>query len=91
MLSKDRFQRIRDLFEQALDQPADTRAQFLAAQTQGDTSLASEVASLLKRADDLDDSFLEPLTGHRIARIFEELAGSTPTPPHPPTGNPPES
>lgn len=75
MLSKDRFQRIRDLFEQALEQPIGSRGQFLAERTQGDTSLAHEVATLL-HLDGLNDSFLEPLSGRRIARAFGDLAES---------------
>ena len=63
-MAADRWQRVRLLFEAAVDRPLAERAAFLAAATVGDDALRLEVESLLA-ADARDDQAIErlPLTG----------------------------
>ncbi len=54
----ERFRKIRSIFDQALEQRADTRSSFLREQCKGDPLLLSEVEKLL-RANDEPDSLLD--------------------------------
>src|SRR5579862_208449 len=54
----ERWERVKQLFEAALDKPAGARAAFIAAQCGGDPELRSEVESLLTEYDRLG-SFLD--------------------------------
>lgn len=76
MASRDRFQRLRDLFEQALERPVAERADFLASAAGGDSDLIREVEALLAEATDPNNTFLEPPTSARIARVFEDSSGT---------------
>jgi Tol biopolymer transport system component len=63
-MAADRWQRVRSLFEAAIDRPPAEREAFLAAETAGDEALRLEVESLLA-ADARDDAAIDrlPLTG----------------------------
>ncbi len=52
------------------------RRDFLTAAAGGDLTLVHEVEALLTEAADPDDSFLEPPTSARIARVFEDASGT---------------
>lgn len=60
-MSSDRWEKVGELFEQALALPPDERSDFLAKQCAGDESLRKEVEALLASEEAVDgESFLEP-------------------------------
>ncbi len=59
-VTSERWQRVRRVFEQALETPKGNRTALLNEVCGGDTELRAEVESLLQHHGRLDDSFLEP-------------------------------
>ena len=57
-MDRERWQRVEEIFNAALEQPDGERASFVERACSGDTTLRDEVAALL-RHDDLDASFME--------------------------------
>ena len=64
-MTADRWQRVKSLFEAAVDRPPAERAVFLAAETAGDDALRLDVESLLA-ADARDDRAIERLPLTRV-------------------------
>ena len=69
-MTPTRWNRIKDLFEQATTHPPEERDAFLDEQCGGDKTLKLEVRSLLK--NDRDDNFIEPPDLGEVAHIFED-------------------
>ncbi|HUE86091.1 MAG TPA: hypothetical protein VMO26_08440 [Vicinamibacterales bacterium] len=57
----ERWRRLQDLVQSALDRPVDERAAFLAAACRGDDDLRREAASLLERESRADGFLADPL------------------------------
>lgn len=66
-MNPERWQRLKEIFEEALEKDASSRAAFLEKACGSDVSLKSEVKALLERHD--NDSFLEK----PASRVFPEL------------------
>jgi tetratricopeptide (TPR) repeat protein len=63
--------KVQELFEEALDQPAADREQFVRTSAAGDADLVQEVLALLDSYQEAGD-FLEPST---LGDLFEEIVG----------------
>ena len=70
MITPEHRQRIKDLFNSALDRPSAERSQFLDAACTGDESLRAEVESLLSAHDEDESS----LSGPAYELVAEALA-----------------
>lgn len=68
-MTGERWQEIRELFEQCLDRPASERANWI-AQHAHDPFLADQVHRLLQHHDEADDSFLQP--PEAVQKLFEQ-------------------
>jgi eukaryotic-like serine/threonine-protein kinase len=77
MVTPERWERIKDLFNSALARPAEERAEFLVEACAGDESMRAEVESLLY-AHDEDDSFLSAPAYEIAAEILENDNGLAP-------------
>ena len=75
-MEPERWKRIEDLFEAARQKPAAERAEFLRRPCVTDPSLAVEVESLLKAAED-GDSFLDGAALSSVAERQTFKAGDT--------------
>ena len=60
-LTNDKWQRAKEIFEAALEQPPESRSAFLVQACQGDTQLKVEVENLLAGDARMDSSFLNSL------------------------------
>ena len=56
-MNSERWQRLKDIFEEAVEKDGFSRSAFLERECQNDTALKQEVEALLARHD--NDSFLE--------------------------------
>jgi hypothetical protein len=77
-VKREQWERLKTLFNGALDQPPDTRREWLMEQARGDEMLAREVAALL-HAHETAGGFLEdPVTMHPsdLTEIDEPLSGT---------------
>ena len=74
---QERWQQAGTLFLDALDQPEEVRAAWLAAACAETPSLHAEVASLLAAFDEADD-FLEDFTRGPVAALIEEVSRPEP-------------
>lgn len=80
-MTPERWQRVREVFEQALETPAESRAALLDEVCGGDAEMRAEVESLLQHHEQLDDRFLAPravklcLTPERPDPWVESLIG----------------
>jgi serine/threonine protein kinase/dipeptidyl aminopeptidase/acylaminoacyl peptidase len=74
MITRERWQRIKDLFNRALQRPAADRVKFLAEACEGDDSIRAEVESLIS-AHEEDESFLD---GPAYEFAAEMLADESP-------------
>ncbi len=72
-MNKDRWLRVRETLESALEKTPAKRASFLDAACAGDVSLRGEVDSLLDA--DVEDSFLEQTPVESAARVFDGAMG----------------
>src|SRR5581483_6109087 len=84
----ERWERVKELFEAALDKPAVARAAFLAAQCGGDTALRSEIESLLGEYERLGSFLNKPAAAEAAETILfsrsDGLRSSTQTEPSEP-------
>src|SRR5438477_5111011 len=76
-MTPQRFQRVRDLFEAALDSPPEERLAWLARACNGDLQLYAEVEKLLL-ADGLADAGAVTLTT-RIVSAFSKCGAALPS------------
>jgi len=77
-VKREQWERLKTLFNGALDQPAETRHEWLRQQARGDEMLGREAAALL-HAHDTAGMFLEdPITMHPsdLAEVDEPLGGT---------------
>ncbi len=77
-MKREQWERLKTLFNGALDQPAETRHEWLLQQARGDEMLAREAAALL-HAHETAGMFLEdPITMHPsdLAEVDEPLGGT---------------
>lgn len=65
MITRERWQRIKDLFNLALNQPAAERTKFVSEACEGDESLRQEVESLISAHEEEDDFLDAP--AHELA------------------------
>ncbi|GMV09335.1 MAG: hypothetical protein AMXMBFR55_10690 [Gemmatimonadota bacterium] len=79
-MDRARWERVQELFHQAVDLPVPDREAFLAKACGGDASLRAEVASLLH--GDADDASLLDGDVGRVAVALFPPARSAPVPPH---------
>jgi len=59
-MNSERWQRVRDVFEQVMDRPPEDRARFVAEACGDDAVLRAEVESLLQHDSRVGDDFLRP-------------------------------
>ena len=71
-MSDARWQRVKQLFGDALEQPAPARAAWLEAAAGDDPSLAAEVAALLAAYDEADDRLEQGAAGVAPS-VFQDL------------------
>jgi serine/threonine protein kinase/Tol biopolymer transport system component len=71
MITRERWQRIKDLFNSALQRPAAERTKFISEACEGDESLREEVESLIS-AHDEDDDFLNGPAYELAAEILSD-------------------
>ncbi|HUI42362.1 MAG TPA: protein kinase [Terriglobia bacterium] len=76
-MNPERWERVKELFEAALELEGEARFRFIAEACQGDEPLRLEVASLL--------------SGHQNAGDFMKSAGAQPAPDPPTSDNPPSA
>jgi serine/threonine protein kinase/Tol biopolymer transport system component len=74
MITRERWQRIKDVFNQALNQPARERSKFISEACDGDDALREEVESLVSAHEEEDDFLDAP--AHELAA--EMLTGDIP-------------
>jgi eukaryotic-like serine/threonine-protein kinase len=72
-MNEDRWQRVKDIFEDALEYPADERAKLVASKCAGDLALQAEVEKLLV-GDACANSFLESPAIGKLAGLPEVSA-----------------
>lgn len=65
MLTTEQWQRVKELFEEALERPQSDRADFVATACPDDEAIRAEVLSLLK-ADEQDAVFMNEPVGHLL-------------------------
>ena len=75
-MTPERWQQIKQIFQSALERPADERAAFIRSQCDGDETLASEVESLLA-AQDRAGSFIEAFPTGEATVAVEDLSRLT--------------
>lgn len=68
-MDKSRLEQIENIYQEAIEQPADARRAFLDAACNNDSGLRREVESLL-RYDDRDSNFLDSPPGLLAAEVF---------------------
>jgi serine/threonine protein kinase len=75
-LKPDRWERVKELFEAALEQPSDRRARFLIKECRGDEALRSEVESLLAEYDSAGSFMDQPpaYSAPETARLIDSSA-----------------
>jgi non-specific serine/threonine protein kinase/serine/threonine-protein kinase len=73
---QERWKRVRDLFDAALEQPVHVRDRFLASQTPGDPRMAAEVRELLASYQESDHMLTQP-----AIRGLEALLPASTAPP----------
>src|SRR5215212_1411135 len=77
-MTPDRWDRLKEIFFEALEQPADERRAWLESACAGDEEMLGEAEALLD-AHDSDPAFLEeppPVDPEDLTRIGEDAAGS---------------
>jgi TolB-like protein len=75
-VSHDRWEKVVELFEQALERPADERARFVDDSVQGDAALRDEVLAMLRAEDSVHPLF--DMSPDRLAdAVRERTAPST--------------
>lgn len=70
-MTTEHWQRVRDLFEEALERHPDDLDAWLAAEAGGDSEAAAEVRSLLQHHSQAG-SFMEEPVAPRVAHLFDE-------------------
>ena len=70
-LTPERWQRVKEIFQSALDLPLPKRRAYVRDNCAGDDALASEVESLLQCEQDADDFLSEPAAAY-VPRAMEE-------------------
>jgi len=76
-MTGDHWRRIREVFDQVLDYPAEERTAVLARLTAGDADVRREVEDLLAALDDADARLVDAeLARPRFADAVEDLAGT---------------
>jgi serine/threonine protein kinase len=76
-VTPDRWRRVRDLFDQALDLPVSERHSFLMVSTNGDRELVHEVESLLQSFRESDDLMAEPAAA-ALGNLVSDLGQESP-------------
>lgn len=69
MITRERWQKIKDIFNSALNQPAAERIEFVAGACEGDEALRQEVESLIS-AHEEEDNFLDAPAHELAAEIL---------------------
>ena len=73
MFPQDKWTKIDEILDGALDQPAEERSRWLDAACEGDTALKAEVERMLELAE-RDDDLLRP-QGALVGPVWDEVAG----------------
>ncbi len=74
-MTPERWRRVRELLDEAIERPAATRAAFLAQAAAGDPDLRAEVDSLLASYDESEDFLAEPPA--RLGEVLGTGAGES--------------
>ncbi|HEY8376993.1 MAG TPA: serine/threonine-protein kinase, partial [Nannocystis sp.] len=88
-LTPDRWQRIDQLFEAALDEPTERRLEWLARACEGDAALYEAVARLLSNVEAAERALGESVTDYAdtlLASLGQEMAGAAGDDGHLPAG-----
>ena len=71
-MTPERWQQVKEIFQSAIERPADERAAFIRSQCAGDETFATEVESLLA-ANDQAGYFIEALPTGDATVALEDL------------------